>query len=87
MAGLQHLIYLLLVSILSATANASFAITGPQGGVNAETGERPFRQEIRTFSGSGPAWDLYIQALVKLQSVDQGELLSYYQLSGKDTQL
>ncbi|KAI9714213.1 MAG: hypothetical protein M1812_006434 [Candelaria pacifica] len=82
MRGLQHLIHLLLASFLSATVNASYAITGPQGGVNPKTGERPFRQEIRTFSGSGPAWDLYIQALVKLQAADQGDLLSYYQLSG-----
>ncbi|KAI9698509.1 MAG: hypothetical protein M1836_004090 [Candelina mexicana] len=82
MAALEHLLYLLLVSIFSATVNAAYAITGPQGGVNAQTGERPFRQELRTFANSGAAWDLYIQALAQLQSVNQGDLLSYYQIGG-----
>ena len=58
------------------------AITGPQAGVNAETGERPFRQEFSVFKDSGPAFDLYIQTLYYFMQEDQSSLLSYFQVAG-----
>ncbi|KAI9806999.1 MAG: hypothetical protein M1833_002657 [Piccolia ochrophora] len=67
---------------INAYRTKAYVITGPDGGVNAQTGERPARQEIRTFQNSGPAWDLYIQALQTFQQLGQGEQLSYYQVSG-----
>ena len=75
-----------LVTIAIAICLASFAnavaITGPQGGVNNVTGQRPFRQDISTFKNSGPAFDLYILSLQKFQQQNQSALLSYYQVAG-----
>ncbi|CAD6586306.1 MAG: hypothetical protein ASARMPREDX12_002329 [Alectoria sarmentosa] len=48
-------------------------------GVNAVTGQRPFRQEFSTFKNSGPAFDLYILSLQQFQQQNQSALLSYYQ--------
>lgn len=58
------------------------AIRGIQAGVNPSTGRRPFRQEFSTFKNSGPAFDLYIQALQRFQQRDQTTLLSYFQVAG-----
>ena len=66
---------------LASLANA-VAITGPQGGVNKVTGQRPFRQDISTFKDSGPAFDLYILSLQMFQQQNQSALLSYYQVGG-----
>ena len=59
-----------------------YAITGPQGGVNQYTGERPFRQEFSSFKRSGPAFDLYILSLHQFQQQSQSSLLSYFQVAG-----
>ena len=67
---------------LSTTVAAVYVVGGTQGGVNPDTGERPFRQEIGKLQASGPAWDLYILALQKFQQSNQAELLSYYQVAG-----
>ena len=61
----------------------SFAITGVQGGVNQDTGERPSRQEFSSFRWSGAAFDLYILALKQFQASNQTALLSYYQIAGQ----
>lgn len=63
----------------------AFAITGISAGVNTATGERPFRQEINAFAGSGAAWDLFILSLRQLQHTNQNDSLSYFQISGKPT--
>ena len=60
----------------------SYAITGVSAGVNMVTGERPLRQEVNSFSGSGPAWDLFILALRQMQQLDQSALLSFFQIAG-----
>lgn len=74
-------------STLSAILLAGFlcrcsaiAITGVSAGVNKATGARPFRTEINSFAQSGPAFDLYIQALqiFQNQSGDSG----YFGISG-----
>ena len=73
----------LLALLLFNLATASlFAITGISAGVNPSTGARPFRQEFSTFQTSGPAFDLYIQALQNLTSKAQSEKLSYFQVAG-----
>ncbi|OAP63560.1 hypothetical protein AYL99_02787 [Fonsecaea erecta] len=72
---------LLLVLSLSDGLTA-FQITGALGGVNSTTGARPLRYEIHDFANSGPAFDLFILALIDLQSVNQTEELSYFQVSG-----
>lgn len=61
----------------------TFPITGPQGGVNPNTGARPLRQDINVFQNSGPAWDLYIQALQYFIQTDSTQLLSYFQVAGR----
>jgi tyrosinase len=61
---------------------AAIEITGATGGVNYATGERPSRQEISTFVASGAAYDLFILALRQLQSTNQSEPLSYFQIAG-----
>lgn len=71
----------LAVTFLTALCHA-FQITGLSGGVNASTGVRPARQEIDAFSESGPAFDLYILALLQFESVEQSDPLSYYQIAG-----
>ena len=60
----------------------SLQITGVSAGVDTATGARPFRYEINQFAKSGPAFDLYIQALLSFQSVDRSDELSYYQIAG-----
>ncbi len=76
---------LILLALLIAGTRA-FAITGISAGVNSTTGERPFRQEINAFAGSGPAWDLFILSLQKMQQTNQNDSLSYFQISGKIAQ-
>ena len=68
--------------VLFAAATNSYAITGPTGGVDVNTGQRPFRQEISSFQSSGAAWDLYILAFQKFTQTDQAQQLSYYQVAG-----
>ncbi|ERF74869.1 hypothetical protein EPUS_03253 [Endocarpon pusillum Z07020] len=60
----------------------SYRITGPTSGVNAQTGERPARRDLRTLQTSGAQWDLYIQALQMFQAANQADLLSWYSVSG-----
>jgi hypothetical protein len=73
----------ILVLVLSFSHHAfSYQISGPTSGVNVQTGERPSRQDLRNFQNSGPAFDLYIQALQLFQSANQQDLLSWYSVSG-----
>ncbi|KAI9767433.1 MAG: hypothetical protein M1840_005662 [Geoglossum simile] len=60
---------------------SAFAITGVQSG-RGPNGSVPLRLEIRELQRNPDLWNLYILGLERLQSVDQKELLSYYQLSG-----
>jgi hypothetical protein len=59
-----------------------FKITGVPGGMNNASIPRPFRLDINDLAQSGPAFDLYIQALNELQRTDQDDPLSYYQIAG-----
>ena len=78
------IVQVLLVLLLFNHATASFfAITGISAGVDLSTGARPFRQEFSTFQTSGPAFDLYIQALQNLTSKAQTGKLSYFQVAGR----
>lgn len=61
----------------------AFAIIGISAGVDNATGERPFRQDILTFSGSGAAWDLYVLSTRQLQQINQNDSLSFFGISGK----
>ncbi|KAL8842549.1 MAG: hypothetical protein Q9170_000503 [Blastenia crenularia] len=71
----------LVVAIWVVLGN-SVAVRGIQAGVDPRTSRRPFRQEFSTFKNSGPAFDLYIQALQRFQQHDQTTLLSYFQVAG-----
>ena len=79
---MMYLLSLLGTVVLFVATSNSYAITGPTGGVNTNTGQRPFRQDITTFQSSGAAWDLYILAFQNFTKTDQTKLLSYYQVSG-----
>lgn len=71
------------LSLLSVTrVSLAFTVTGVSGGVDPDTGERPFRLNLKEFQSSGPAFDLYIQALIRFQEEDQSELLSWYEVAG-----
>ena len=75
----------LVLAAAPSLVSAALAIKGPSGpdaGINAETGERPAREEINKFKTSGPAWDLYVQAFAQFQASQQGDLASYYQVAG-----
>jgi tyrosinase len=63
-------------------ALTAFQITGATGGVNSTTGARPLRYEIHDFANSGAPFDLLILSLIELQTADQADLLSYFQISG-----
>jgi len=63
-----------------------FTVTGVQDG-SGQGGPKPLRLEIRELQRNPDLWNLYILGLDRLQSVDQRELLSYYQLSGTKTPL
>jgi tyrosinase len=79
----MELFRFVLLFLLSFSQNAlSYQITGPTSGVNVQTGERPSRQDLRNLQGSGPAFDLYIQALQMFQEADQRDLLSWYSVAG-----
>ena len=84
MAHLSRLSFSTLLLIWFSLVNAITAIevTGATGGVNYATGERPSRQEISTFAASGPAYDLFVLALRQLQSTNQSDPLSYFQIAG-----
>ena len=74
------------------------AVTGVQTGVNPNTGARPSRTNINDlYINGGPAWyvsltlgfnlltlfrDLYIQALLEFQAVNETDELSYFQIMG-----
>ncbi|KAK4690189.1 hypothetical protein P7C71_g6534, partial [Lecanoromycetidae sp. Uapishka_2] len=73
----------ILVTLCLASRIGCVAITGPTGGVNAATGQRPFRQDFSTFKTSGPAFDLYILSLQQFQQQNQTAQLSYYSVSGR----
>ncbi|KAL8870337.1 MAG: hypothetical protein Q9174_003596, partial [Haloplaca sp. 1 TL-2023] len=60
----------------------AISIHGIHAGANPETRERPFRQEFSTFKNSGAAFDLYVQALLKLQQRDQQDPLSFFGVAG-----
>lgn len=60
---------------------SAYAITGAKGGIQA-SGERPSRLNINTLATLGPAFDLYILSLQRLQQQDQSTQLSYYQIAG-----
>jgi tyrosinase len=79
----MELFKLTLVLFLSLSHHVlSYRITGPTSGVNAQTGERPSRRDLRTLQSSGPQFDLYIQALQMFQATNQGDLLSHYSVAG-----
>lgn len=80
MARSQILFYCLMMVV--SAVKASVAITGPQGGVDSYSGQRPMRQEFSTFKDSGPAFDLYILSFQQFMEQDQSELLSYYLVAG-----
>lgn len=60
-----------------------FQITGAPAGINTTTGGRAARLEINEIVSSGPAFNLYIQALNELQRTDQADPLSYFQIAGE----
>lgn len=79
----HRLLLLVLGTLFFASQTKAVAITGPQGGVDSATGQRPFRQDINTFQNSGPAFDLYILSFQRFVQQNQSDLLSYYQVAGK----
>lgn len=62
--------------------NAATAVTGVHAGVDNYTNARPFRTEINAFAQSGPAFDLYIQALMTFQN--QSGDTGYFEIAGQD---
>lgn len=74
-------LYFLLCTALPAFATVS--IRGVHEGVNQDTGERPARQNLATWEFSGPAFDLYIQALRAAQYTDQNEIRSQYSIASR----
>jgi tyrosinase len=71
------------ILIASITVAQTFSTSGVRNGVDPTSGARPFRQDIEIFQHTGPAWDLYIQALQTYMKMDSSELLSYFQVAGE----
>jgi tyrosinase len=76
----------LLLLLLTVRICVCFQITGAPRGVNLTTGGRPLRLDIDELFQSGPAFDLYIQALTQLQQTNQADPLSYFGIAGKSKQ-
>ena len=74
---------LLTIFVLPAAILATIAINGLSCGVSNQTHERPLRLEINDFAGTGPAFDLYIQALQAFQATNHSDLSSYFQIAGQ----
>jgi tyrosinase len=53
-----------------------FSVVGVQG-----TGVHP-RQELRDLEKDTETWNMFLQALVRFQAMDQNEKTSYYQIAG-----
>jgi tyrosinase len=70
------------LSATVSTVSATFAITGTHTNTSTTSSQRPFRHEINSFVNVGPAFDLYIQALLEFQQTNQNQLLSYFQVAG-----
>ncbi|KAM5453958.1 putative tyrosinase [Microsporum audouinii] len=69
---------------LLCTALPTFAtvlVKGVQEGVNQSTGQRPARQNLASWEFSGPAFDLYVQALRDFQNTDQKDIRSHYSIA------
>ncbi|TVY55332.1 Polyphenol oxidase 1 [Lachnellula cervina] len=66
----------------SAEGGNYYPITGVNTGRDAQTGARPFRQNILDLQNDGPSWSLYIQALTAMQNADDNDPLSYFQVAG-----
>lgn len=84
MLFISHFLVLLLAT-LAATGPACtrrYLVTGATGGVNQNTGERPFRQDIQDFKNSGAAFDLFVLAVQNIQQRGQNDTLSWYQFAG-----
>jgi hypothetical protein len=79
----RNVLVALLAALFIQITSATYAITGVQTAVNHATGQRPFRQDFNKFQNAGPAWDLYVQALIQFQAAGQTGLLSYYQVAGE----
>ncbi|MCJ1361156.1 hypothetical protein MMC16_000253 [Acarospora aff. strigata] len=82
MTIVHQLLLLVLGTLFLTNQTKAVAITGPKGGVNSATGQRPFRQEISSFQNSGPAFDLYILSFQRFVQQNNTNLLSYYQVAG-----
>lgn len=71
------------LAVLSPLASASWQISGATSGIDKNTGARPFRLPIEELQASGPAWDLYVQAMQYWQSIDQTNMFSWYGIAGE----
>lgn len=76
------LVPIFLCFLLLVLPSLSIKITGATTGLGPGARQRPIRQEISVFSESGPAWDLYIQALKRFQDAPTDDKFSYYQIAG-----
>jgi tyrosinase len=54
-----------------------FSVIGVQG-----TGVHP-RQELRELARDTDLWNIFLQAFVRFQGMDQNEKISYYQVAGQ----
>ncbi|EEP82835.1 predicted protein [Uncinocarpus reesii 1704] len=68
------------LSCISILQTYAYDITGVQTGVKP-SGERPARQDLIDFQNSGPAFDLYVQALQRFQ-VSQTDMLGFFEIAG-----
>ena len=59
----------------------AYVITGVGSG-RGNDGSVPFRQEIRTLQQDQDKWNLYLLGMSKMQSVEQTNKLSWYQIAG-----
>jgi hypothetical protein len=70
--------------ITKRQSSSTFSVTGVHTG-SGPNGSLPLRREIRDLEQDQKSWDLYILGLDFMQSVDQEEMLSWYQIAGLHT--
>lgn len=82
MAAMGMRVWALLQLFLCISLQVSaFNVKGATEGVK-KGGEAPVRPNISTLQNSGPAWDLYIQAIKELHDHGESDMLSGYRVTG-----
>ncbi|PQE08166.1 hypothetical protein CJF31_00008268 [Rutstroemia sp. NJR-2017a BVV2] len=75
----------LLLALVGYATAQYYPINGLTTGVNPTTKARPLRVNILDLENDIPKFSLYIQALAAMQTMDESNVLSYFQIAGRSS--